>query len=104
RSTRPATPATTPHAVHTSNLTVWVQNVYFDTHTRPLTLPVSDPVGQEVQTPPYSAQKEQVQPRAGISGGSGRQSSANEIFPQWQRPEINMALPHQPARRCAALF
>ena len=52
-----------------------------------------DPVGEEVQTPPCFAQNEQVQARAGISDGSGRQSSANEILPQWQRPEINMALP-----------
>jgi hypothetical protein len=63
---------------------------------------VSDPVGQEVQTPPCFAQNEQVQARAGISDGSDRQSSANEILPQWQRPEINMALPQQSARRCAA--
>src|SRR5215472_10114599 len=69
---------------------------------RSLTLTVSDPVGQEVQTPPCFAQNEQVQARAGISDGFGRQSSANEILPQWQRPEINMALPRQPARRCAA--
>jgi hypothetical protein len=39
------------------------------------------------------AQNEQVQARAGISDGSGRQSSAKKILPQWQRPEINMALP-----------
>src|SRR5262249_43356628 len=76
---------------------------YFDKHTRSLTLTLSDPVGQEVQTPPCFAQNEQVQARAGISDGSGSsQSSANEILPQWQRPEINMALSHQPARRCAA--
>jgi hypothetical protein len=75
-----------------------VLNAYFDTHTGPLTLTVSDPVGQEVQTPPCFAQNEQVQARAGISDGSGRQSSVNEILPQWQRPEINMALPQQPAR------
>src|SRR5262249_30713246 len=67
-------------------------NAYFDTHTRSLTLTVSDPVGKEVQTPPCFAQNEQVQARAGISDGSGRQSSANEILPQWQRPEINMCL------------
>src|SRR5207248_10740734 len=30
---------------------------------------------------------------AGISDGSGRQSSANEILPQWQRPEINITFP-----------
>src|SRR5262245_28173446 len=69
---------------------------------RSLTLTVSDPVGQEVQTPACFAQNEQVQARAGISDGSGRQSSANEILPQWQRPEINMIVPHQPAHRCDA--
>jgi hypothetical protein len=58
-----------------------------------LTLTVSDPVGQDVQTPPCFAQNEQVHARAGISDGSGRQSSANEILPQWQRPEINIAIP-----------
>jgi hypothetical protein len=51
---------------------------------------VSDPVGHEVQTPPCFAQNEQLQARAGISDGSGRQSSAKKILPQWQRPEINM--------------
>jgi len=56
-----------------------------------LTLTVSDPVGQDVQTPPCFAQNEQVHARAGISDGSGRQSSANEILPQWQRPEINIS-------------
>jgi hypothetical protein len=70
-----------------------VPNAYFDTRVRSLTLTVSDPVGQEVQTPPCFAQNEQVQARAGISDGSGRQSSANEILPQWQRPVINMAFP-----------
>src|SRR5215469_12321399 len=63
---------------------------------------MSDPVGHEVQTPPCFAQNEQVQARAGISDGSGRQSSAKEILPQWQRPEINMIVPHQPAHRCDA--
>src|SRR5215469_7974793 len=67
-----------------------VPNAYFDARSRSLTLTVSDPVGQEVQAPPCFAQNEQVQARAGISDGFGRQSSANEILPQWQRPEINM--------------
>src|SRR5262249_8824793 len=71
-------------------------NAYFDTRARSLTLTVSDPVEQEVQIPPCFAQNEQVHARAGISDGSGRQSRANEILPQWQRPEINMALPQQP--------
>jgi hypothetical protein len=41
-----------------------------------LTLTVSDPVGQDVQTPPCFVQNEQVHARAGISDGSGRQPSA----------------------------
>src|SRR5262249_33182066 len=98
-SIRLVTTGTTPHAVHTCNSAVFVPNAFFDTRTRSLTLTVSDPVGQEVQTPPCFAQNEQVQARAGISDGSGCQSSANEILPQWQRPEINMALPQQPARK-----
>src|SRR5262249_20087598 len=57
-------------------------------------LTVRDPVGQDVQTPPCFAQNEQVHARARISDGSGCQSSANEILPQWQRPEINIGLPH----------
>jgi hypothetical protein len=56
---------------------------------------VSDPVGQEVQTPPCFTQNEQLQARAWISDGSGCQLSANEILPQWQRPVINMALQQQ---------
>jgi hypothetical protein len=35
-------------------------------------------------------QNEHVQARAGISKGSGCQSSAKEMLPQWQRPEINI--------------
>jgi hypothetical protein len=70
-----------------------VPNAYFDARVRSLTITVSDPVGHEVQTPPCFAQNEQVQARAGISDGSGRQSSAKKILPQGQRPEINMALP-----------
>jgi hypothetical protein len=34
-------------------------------------------------------QKEQVQARAGISAGSGTQFSLNEMFPQWQLPEMS---------------
>jgi hypothetical protein len=52
---------------------------------------LSEPVGQDVQTPPCLVQKEQVHARAGISDGSGFQVSANEIFPQWQLPQISIA-------------
>jgi hypothetical protein len=75
------------------NSAVLVLKAYFDSRARSLTVTVSDPVGQDVQTPPCFVQNEQVHARAGISDGSGRQSSANEILPQWQRPTINMALP-----------
>ena len=56
-----------------------------------MTITLTEPVGQEVQTPPCFVQKEQVQARAGISEGSGFQLSVKEMLPQWQRPEINMA-------------
>jgi hypothetical protein len=35
-------------------------------------------------------QNEQSHARAGISDGSGSHANANEIFPQWQLPEISM--------------
>src|SRR5262249_12845982 len=57
--------------------------------SRSLMRTVSNPVGQEVQTPACFAQNEQLQARAGISDGSGCQSSEKEILPQWQRPVIN---------------
>jgi hypothetical protein len=50
----------------------------------------SEPLGHEVQTPPCFVQKLHVQARAGISTGSGRQSSVNEMLPQWQPPRISM--------------
>ena len=51
---------------------------------------VSEPVGQEVHTPPCLRQNEQEQALAGISFGSGCQSSLKEMLPQWQAPEISM--------------
>ena len=71
-------------------LAVFVPKEYFDTSEGSLTLTLSEPVGQEVQTPPCFLQNEQVQARAGISDGSGSQLSANEMFPQWHLPEISM--------------
>ena len=53
---------------------------------------VSLPVGQEVHTPPCLAQKEHMQARAGMSAGSGSHSNSNEMFPQWQLPEMSMAM------------
>lgn len=55
-----------------------------------------EPVGQEVHTPPCLVQNEQVQARAGISAGSGRQSREKEMLPQWQDPEMSMAMPTTP--------
>ena len=53
-------------------------------------LTASEPVGQEVQTPPCFVQKEHEQALAAISFGSGCQSSLKEMFPQWQAPEMSM--------------
>jgi hypothetical protein len=50
----------------------------------------SEPVGQDVQTPPCLIQKEHEQARAGISVGSGCQSSWKEMLPQWQLPRMSM--------------
>jgi hypothetical protein len=41
-----------------------------------------DPFAQDVQTPPCLVQNEHVHARAGISAGSGFQSSSNEILRQ----------------------
>ena len=46
--------------------------------------------GLEVQTPPCLEQNAQLQDRAGMVVGSGSQVRANEIFPQWHLPRINM--------------
>jgi hypothetical protein len=55
-----------------------------------LTLTLSEPPGHEVHTPPCFVQKPQLQARAGISDGSGFQSSVKEMLPQWQPPRISM--------------
>lgn len=55
-----------------------------------MTSTVRLPVGQDVHTAPCFWQKVQPQARAGISFGSGRQSSLNFMLPQWQVPRIRM--------------
>ena len=72
------------------NSAVFVPKLYLDTRAGSLTVTLSEPVGQEVQTPPCFVQKEQVQARAGIADGSGAQLRANEMLPQWQLPEISI--------------
>src|SRR5438270_12203099 len=84
------TTGTTPHAVQTWKSAVSVPKAYFATRERSFTMTSSDPVGQEVQTPPCFTQNEHVQARAGISVGSGSQFSANAMLPQWQQPEISI--------------
>src|SRR5262245_51347633 len=79
-----------PHLAQTWKSAVFVPNEYFDTREGSLTCTLSEPVGQEVQTPPCFTQNEQVQARAGISDGAGSQRSANEMFPQWHFPEISI--------------
>jgi hypothetical protein len=64
------------------NCAVFVPKAYRDTSEESLTSTFSEPAGHDVQTPPCLVQNEQVQARAGISSGSGCQSSANEMFPQ----------------------
>jgi hypothetical protein len=55
----------------------------------------SEPPAQDVHRPPCLTQNEQEQARAGISRGSGCQSSLKEILPQWQAPEISMMVERQ---------
>jgi hypothetical protein len=62
------------------NVAVFVPKAYFETLDGSATLTFSDPVGQEVQTPPCFVQNEHVQARAGISDGSGSQVSTNETL------------------------
>src|SRR5690242_8726349 len=88
---RLVTTGTTPHALQTWNAAVPVPNAYSDTRARSRTRMRSDPPGHDVQTPPCRVQNVHEQARAGISVGSGVQSSANAMLPQWQLPEIRMA-------------
>ena len=81
-----------PHLEQMWNSAVSVPKAYFDTSEGSPMVTLSEPVGHEVQTPPCLVQKEQVQARAGISEGSGSQARANEMFPQWQLPEISIGL------------
>ena len=75
------------------NSAVFVPKAYLDTSEGSRTVTLSEPVGQEVQTPPCLVQKEQVQARAGICDGSGAQVRVNEMFLQWQLPEISIGAP-----------
>src|SRR5262245_12464851 len=93
---------TTPQVEQMWNWAVSVPKEYCDTRAGCLTSILSEPAGQEVQTPPCLTQNEQVQARAGISDGSGRQSSVNEMFRQWQLPEISMDLLPMTLRRLRA--
>ena len=72
------------------NVAVIVPKAYFETLSGSATLTLSEPAGQEVQTPPCFVQKEQVQARAGISDGSGSHPSTNEMLPQWHLPVMTM--------------
>src|SRR5579864_185459 len=102
---RLVTTGTTPQREQTWKSAVFVPKAYFPASEGSLTFTFSEPVGQDVQTPPCLTQNEQVQARAGISVGSGFQVSANEMFPQWQLPEISMVgirlLSHFPRARHA---
>jgi len=71
---------------------VFVSKLYFDVRSGSLIAILSEPVGQAVQTPPCRMQNEQEQARAGISVGSGDQSSTNEMFLQWQLPTIGIPM------------
>src|SRR3954453_10966583 len=57
----------------------------------------SAPAGHEVQTPPCFWQNVHEQARAGISAGSGRQSSVKAMLPQWHLPRISTASASAPA-------
>jgi len=87
---RQVTTGVMPHFAQTWKSAVFVPNAYFDTREGSFTRTRSKPVGQEVQTPPCFVQNEQVQARAGISEGSGFQSSVNEMFAQWHWPRISI--------------
>ncbi|HXY75621.1 MAG TPA: hypothetical protein VEH54_01815 [Steroidobacteraceae bacterium] len=73
---------TTPHLEQRWNSAVLVPKLYRETSALSLTSTLSEPVGQEVQTPPCLLQKEQVHARAGITLGSGSHRSAKRMFPQ----------------------
>jgi hypothetical protein len=87
------TTGTTPQLVQMWNWAVLVPKAYRETLAGSATETTSLPVEQEVHTPPCLVQKEQVQARAGISTGSGSHSSSNEMFPQWQLPQISTCAP-----------
>jgi hypothetical protein len=87
------TTGTTPQLEQTWKSAVRVPKEYFETSSGWRTVMLSDPVGQEVQSPPCLAQNEQLQARAGISVGSGLQFSRNVMLPQWQLPEMRIRFP-----------
>ena len=76
------TTGTTPQFMQTWNSAVFVPKAYAETRLESLMRTVNEAVGQEVQTPPCFTQNEQPQARAGISPGSGCQSSTKEMLPQ----------------------
>ena len=80
------TTGTAPQVVQTWKSAVFVPKLYFVTRTGSRYKTTSAPVGQDVHTPPCFMQNEQVQARAGISTGSGIQSSSYAMLPQWQLP------------------
>jgi hypothetical protein len=89
---RLVTTGATPHFLQMWKSAVFVPKAYFETSEGSVTLTFSEPVGQEVQTPPCFTQNEQVHARAGIFDGSGVQRSANEMLPQWHFPQISMEM------------
>jgi hypothetical protein len=73
---------TAPQTLQTWKQAVFVPKEYFETRDGSDTSTTRDPVGQDVQTPPRFTQNVQEHALAGISFGSGCQSSMRETFPQ----------------------
>ena len=85
-SIRLVTTGTAPQRLHTWKTAVPVPNEYFETGSGSFTSMRSLPSGFDVHTPPCFVQKVQSHARAGISRGSGSQSSVKPMLPQWQLP------------------
>ena len=81
-----------PHRAQTWNSAVLVPKDYLETRLVSLTRTVSEPAEQDVHTPPCFTQNEHEHALAGISFGSGCQSSLKETLPQWQAPEMSMVV------------
>ena len=79
---RLVTTGVTPQLEQTWKSAVFVPNAYFETRDGSLTVTTSEPVGQDVHTPPCFTQNEHPQARAGIAVGAGVQSSVKAMFPQ----------------------